>query len=121
MTPNKDWFETFKSVDGGQVLLGNNKSCKVLGVGYVRIKMHNGMERILQNVRHILELKRNLISLGTLESNGLSYKAVDGVLKVTRGCLCVMCDEGYQRQWSLYTPGEHYSWSCWCYVNDAGK
>ena len=28
MTPNKDWFESFKYIDGGQVILGNNSVVK---------------------------------------------------------------------------------------------
>ena len=38
MCPIKAWFEDFKEVDGGHVLLGNNKHCKILGTGTVRIK-----------------------------------------------------------------------------------
>lgn len=52
--------------------------------------MYDGMEWILNNVRYIPELKRNLISLGTLDSNGYSYKVIGGVLKVSRGYLCVL-------------------------------
>lgn len=70
MTPNKDWFETFKSVKGGKVLLGNNKSCEAMGIGIVRIKMHDSVERILQQVKYIPGLKRNLVSLGTLDGKG---------------------------------------------------
>ena len=35
-------------------------------------------------------MKRNLVSLGTLDVKGYSYKASDGVMKVTKGCLVVM-------------------------------
>ncbi|RVW67898.1 Retrovirus-related Pol polyprotein from transposon TNT 1-94 [Vitis vinifera] len=31
MCPIKTWFENFKEADGGHVLLGNNKHCKILG------------------------------------------------------------------------------------------
>lgn len=47
MSPNKSWFEQFKPGEGGKVLLGNNNSCKVLGMGTVRIKAHIGKELIL--------------------------------------------------------------------------
>ena len=33
MTPNKTFFKTLKSVDGGDVTIGNNTTCKVVGVG----------------------------------------------------------------------------------------
>ena len=41
MTPHKEWFEEFKKLDGGQVLLGNNKPCKVLGIGKISLKHYN--------------------------------------------------------------------------------
>ena len=49
----KAWFEDFKEADGGHVLLGNNKHCKILGTGTVRIKGYDGIERVLEDVRYI--------------------------------------------------------------------
>ena len=56
MTPNKDWFETLSEAPGGQVILENNKSCEVMGIGSVRIKMHDGVERVLQEVKYISQV-----------------------------------------------------------------
>ena len=81
MTPHRDWFEMFQSVNNGQVLLGNNKSCEIQGIGTVRIKMFDGIERVLQQVRYIPGLKRNLVSLGTLDVRGYTYKASGGAIK----------------------------------------
>ena len=72
--------------------MGNNKICEVLGIGTVRIIMHDGVERVLQQVRHVPGLKRNFISLGTLDVKWYSYKASGEVLEVTKGCLVVMKD-----------------------------
>lgn len=41
--------------------MGNNFSRKVVGIGTVRIKMHDGVTRTLTNVRHVPNLKRDLI------------------------------------------------------------
>ena len=90
MTPNKDWFESLEEFDGGQVVLVNNKCYEVKGVGTMRIKMHDGIERLLQQVKYITSLKRNLISLGTLDMNGYSYKASGGVMTVVNGSLVIM-------------------------------
>ena len=90
MTPNKAWFEDLKQGDGGVVLLGNNRLCKVQGIGSVRIKMHNDVEKVLTNVRFILELKRNLISLGTLGELGYVIKVEAGTIKILKGLLLVM-------------------------------
>ncbi|PON84723.1 hypothetical protein TorRG33x02_194270, partial [Trema orientale] len=61
-----------------------------MGIGSIRVKMHDGFERLLQDVRYIPELKRNLISLGTLDAKGYTYKAEKGVIKVIKGCMVVM-------------------------------
>ena len=71
MTPNKDLFTTYEKVDGGNVTMGNNATCKVVGVGSIQMKMFDGMVRTLSDVRHVLGLKKNLISLGTLDKNGV--------------------------------------------------
>ena len=47
--------------------------------------MTNGVLRTLGGVRDVLALKKNLISLGTLEFRGCSFSAKDGVLKVSKG------------------------------------
>ena len=70
--------------------MGNNKCCEVKGVGTMRIKMHDSIERLLQQVRYIPSLKRNLISLGTLDMNGYSYKALGGIMTVVSGSLVIM-------------------------------
>lgn len=73
-----------------RVLLGNNKACKIKGEGTVRIRMYDGVDRILKNVRYVHELKRNLVSLGTLDSGGYTFKSENGVMKVMKGSLLVM-------------------------------
>ena len=72
------------------MLMGNNAVCKVVGIGPIKIKMHDGIMRTLSDVRHIPELKKNLISLDTLDSNGCTYKAGGGVMRISNGALVVM-------------------------------
>jgi hypothetical protein len=88
--PNIDWFDTYKSVNFGIVTMGNDAHCKISGMGNIRIKMFDGVVRTLRDVRHIPEVEKNLISLGTLDSNGDGYKFVGGVIKVTKGAMIVM-------------------------------
>ena len=70
MCPNKHWFSSFEELDGGVVLMGNDNACQTKGIGTIRLKMHDGTIRRLTNVRYILDLKKNLISLGVLDSDG---------------------------------------------------
>uniref|UniRef100_A0A1S4BKM0 Retrovirus-related Pol polyprotein from transposon TNT 1-94-like beta-barrel domain-containing protein n=1 Tax=Nicotiana tabacum TaxID=4097 RepID=A0A1S4BKM0_TOBAC len=62
-----------KAVAGGVVQLGNNVTCNVIGKDTIRFRMHDDLVRTLADVRYIPELKKNLISLGTLESLGCKF------------------------------------------------
>ena len=70
--------------------MGNGAHCKITGICNIRIKMFDGVVRRLCDVRHVLEVKKNTISLGTLDSNGYGYKSECGVMKVTKGVMVVM-------------------------------
>ncbi|KAG8472328.1 hypothetical protein CXB51_035360 [Gossypium anomalum] len=100
MSPNRDWFTTYETVSEGVVLMGNNASCKIAGVGTIKVKMFDGVVRTLSDVRHVPELKRNLISLSTLDSKGYRYTAESGVLKISKGSLVVM--KGQRKIAKLY-------------------
>lgn len=71
---NRKGFDTYEEMKGSKISLGNKTSCDVLGVGTVKIKMHDGLIRSLSKVRRIPELRRNLISLDDLDKEGHSYK-----------------------------------------------
>ncbi|KAG8477963.1 hypothetical protein CXB51_027628 [Gossypium anomalum] len=83
MSPYRDWFTTYETVSECVVLMGNNASCKIAGVGTIKVKMFDEVIRILSDVRHVPELKRNLISLSTLYSKGYKYTAESGGSTVT--------------------------------------
>jgi hypothetical protein len=70
ITSNRDWFDTYRSVNFGIVTTGNGAHCKITGIGNIRIKMFEVVVRIFCDVRHVLDVEKNLISLGTLDSNG---------------------------------------------------
>lgn len=55
MTLNQEWFATHASTSGG-VLLGNDHICKVVSVGTMKIKMHDGVIRTLMIMKHIPEM-----------------------------------------------------------------
>ena len=90
MCPNIDFFKTFEQVDGGKVLLGNNLACKVAGIGTINIRMFDGIERDLKQVRYVPELKRNLISLGVMDQASCSIKAENGNLHIEENGLVIM-------------------------------
>ena len=90
MKSNKDWFDTYKLVNSCFVLMGNDALYRVFGMGNIIVKMFDGVIRTLCDVRHVLDLRKNLISLGTLDDNDFNYKSTNGVMKVSKGVLTVM-------------------------------
>ncbi|KAG8483801.1 hypothetical protein CXB51_022649 [Gossypium anomalum] len=100
MSPNRDWFTTYETVSECVILMGNNASCKITGVGIIKVKMFDEVVRTLGDVRHVPELNRNLISLSTLDSKGYRYTAKSGVLKIFKGSLVVM--KGQRKTVKLY-------------------
>ncbi|KAG8485735.1 hypothetical protein CXB51_019086 [Gossypium anomalum] len=100
MSPNRDWFTTYETMSEGFVLMGNNDSCKIAGVGTIKVMMFDGFVRTLSDVRHVPELKRNLISLSTLNSKRYRYTTESGVLKISKGSLVLM--KGQRKTAKLY-------------------
>jgi hypothetical protein len=88
--PNRMWFDTFKSYNAGTMLMGNDARCKAIGLGTIKVRMFDDIDRILTNVRYVPDLKKNLISLGTLDSLGYGYLAKNGVMKITKGAMVIM-------------------------------
>ncbi|KAG9454909.1 hypothetical protein H6P81_007813 [Aristolochia fimbriata] len=100
MCPHRSWFSTFVDYNGGKVLMGNNAACKTVGMGTIKIKMFDGIVRTLADVRYVLELKKNLISLGALDSNGCSFNTTGGIMKVKKGSMVIM--KGEKKVGNLY-------------------
>lgn len=51
--------------------MGNNVSYKVFGVRGVQMKMFDCIVRTLIDMWRVLDLKKNFISLGTLDKNAI--------------------------------------------------
>ncbi|KAE8692812.1 hypothetical protein F3Y22_tig00110830pilonHSYRG00040 [Hibiscus syriacus] len=90
--PNREWFSTYRSVNSGYVYLGDDQCCNIVDIGDVRIKMYDGFVRTLCCVRHIPDLKSNLIYLGTLHKNGFIPRADEDreTIRIVKGALTVM-------------------------------
>ncbi|GJY27089.1 retrovirus-related pol polyprotein from transposon TNT 1-94 [Tanacetum coccineum] len=90
MIPHQSWFTTYESFNVGNVYMGNNSICPVIGKGNIQVKMHDSIVRTITGVRYVPYLKRNLISLSTLEANGCKYSGEGGVMKIFKGALVLM-------------------------------
>ena len=57
-----------KLFNGEDVLLGNDHACRIKGTCSIYIRMFDGVVRKLTEVRYVSGMKRNLLSLGVLDS-----------------------------------------------------
>ena len=64
--------------------MGNESQSEAIGIGTVKLKMHDGTIVTLTKVRLVPDLTKNFISLGTLEANGCKFLAEDEVLAVIK-------------------------------------
>jgi len=60
------------------------------GIGTVRIMLSDRMVRMLKDVRYISQLKKNVISIGALEAQGLRGTHGEGILKIFSDSLVVL-------------------------------
>nr|GEX22067.1 hypothetical protein [Tanacetum cinerariifolium] len=90
MTPKLDILFDFLECDEGSVQLDDNRKCKIRGIGKVRVQLKDGSSFVLHNVSYIPELKRNLISLGTIKKEGYTVKLQSGKVKVINGFRVVL-------------------------------
>jgi hypothetical protein len=85
-TPHRKYFQNYVQGDFRHVYLGD-EPCQIVGMGEIQIKQKNGNQWLLKEVRHILDLRRNLISTGQLASEGCISTFTDKMWKVTKGSL----------------------------------
>ncbi|GKC14496.1 zinc finger, CCHC-type containing protein [Tanacetum coccineum] len=105
MTPRLDILFDFLECDGGSVQLGDNRMCKIRCIGKVRIQLRDGSSFVLHNVRYIPQLKRNLISLRTLEKEGYTIKLQSVKVKVINGSKVIL--SGIRRDNYVYSLDGH--------------
>ena len=60
------------------------------GIGTVYVTIFDGMLWELKEVRYVPQMKKNLISVDTLQVLGHGVSIRDGVLKITRDSMVVM-------------------------------
>ena len=59
-TPHRKFFHDYVQGNFGHVLLGDDEPCQIVGMGKVQIKLNNGNEWLLKDIRHTPSMKRNL-------------------------------------------------------------
>ena len=82
--PHQEIIQNYVAGDFSKVYLADSTALDVVGMGDVRILLPNGSVWLLENVRHIPNLRRNLISVGQLDDEGHAIIFVGGTWKVTK-------------------------------------
>ncbi|WVZ00881.1 hypothetical protein V8G54_026950 [Vigna mungo] len=62
---------------------------KIVGIGEVTLTTENGTRLVLKEVRHVPEMRLNLISVGKLDDAGMNNQFSDGKWKLCRGSMIV--------------------------------
>jgi hypothetical protein len=78
-TPHRKHCIDYVQGDFEQVHLGDDAPCKIVGMGKVKIKKRNKNQLLLKEVRHVLDVRKNIISIGKLESEGFISIFIDKV------------------------------------------
>ena len=81
MTPTREFFSNYEAMNR-VVLMGNDASCKIIRIGYVKIKMYDDVVKTLIENMHVSKFKRNRISLITLDAKGYQSLSDSKVLNV---------------------------------------
>ncbi|KAG8502420.1 hypothetical protein CXB51_000378 [Gossypium anomalum] len=117
MSPNRDWFTTYETVSEGVVLMGNNASCKIAGVGTIKVKMFDGVGFTVTGDAAVTSssLSDNDITklwhmhLGHMSENGMVELSKRGLLDGQGICKLNFCEHhvfGKQKR-VRFTKGIH--------------
>ncbi|XP_022889192.1 uncharacterized protein LOC111404645 [Olea europaea var. sylvestris] len=87
-TSNRELFTSYEPRNLGKVYLGDDQPCDVVGKGEIQIKL-NGSVWKLKDVRHIPNLRKNLISVGQLSNEGYVITFNSDIWKVSRGAMTI--------------------------------
>ena len=87
--PTKRLFTTYKASDFGVVKMGNSSYSKIVGIGDVCIKTNVGCMLILKDVRHVPDLRMNVLSTLALDRVGYSNHLGNGRWKLCKGLLVI--------------------------------
>ena len=99
LTPKRECFSSYIAGDYGYVRMGNDGECKIVGIGNVCLLTSTGCRLMLKDVRHVPDVRLNLISAGRLDDEGYSGGFRNGTWKFCQGSLIVA---RAQKQNTLY-------------------
>ena len=89
ITSRKEFFTSYTAGDFGVVKMGNDGVAKVIGIGDVCLETNNGTRLVLKHVKHVPDIRLNLISASKLDDDGFCNIFSNGQWKLTKGAMVV--------------------------------
>ena len=83
-------FFNFETLRFGNFFTWHTAFIKVIKISTIKVRMFDGVVRILTNVKHIPKLRRSLISLGVVDTLGYDFSIKNGSMSINKGTLITM-------------------------------
>ena len=87
VTPRKELFTSYKVGNFGRVKMGNDSYADIVGIGDICVRANIGYTLILKDVRHVLDIRLNLISTNVLDKEGYGNYFCDEKWRLSKGSL----------------------------------
>ena len=84
VTPRKELFTSYKAGNFGTVKMGNDSYADIMGIGDICVRANTGYTLILEDVRHVLNIRLNLISIHLLDKEGYGNYFHDGKWRLSK-------------------------------------
>ncbi|GJV27760.1 gag-pol polyprotein [Tanacetum coccineum] len=78
---------------GRDLQIFNDHELKIIGIGSIMVKMHDGTVCTVRDVRHVEGLKKNIVSLGQLDDLGCKVEIQNKIMKNIKGAFVLMRGE----------------------------
>ncbi|KAI5327124.1 hypothetical protein L3X38_026520 [Prunus dulcis] len=87
VTSRRDFFTSYTNGDFGNVRMGNDKLSKIVGRGDISLETNTSCHLVLKDVRHVPDMRLNLISTGLLDDEGYTNVFAEGKWKLSKNSL----------------------------------
>ena len=70
--------------------MGDDHALEIVGIGTIKIKIFDGIVRTIEEVQHVKGLRKNILSLGQMDSHGYKTHVENEIMKIVKGALVLM-------------------------------
>jgi len=89
ITSKRDFFTSYTPGDFGSVKMTHESVARCIGIGQVCLEMSNGSRLILKHVKHVPDVRLNLLSVGKLCDENYNNSFASDSWKLTKGSMVV--------------------------------